>query len=416
MKLWLAKSFYDFFFIVIHSILFLSAGKFCLNTNIKNEINENNLNSNAIINDKPSENNLNNKNTFDFSFQKSFIPKKKLSVEDLIFMNFEKNKKKLLQKQKSKDHFIINTTTKDFQVNILKQKNEKKSVLDKKEIDIKNDNNNSQNKLNEQNNPHYEISKNEKKDTSNNKENSKEKNFFLSIFENNYNNDNSKSKNFKGGFFNEFATSFSLNFFSEIGDKSFIAVFLFTNQASWITLFLVASTTEIIVNLVSVIIGYNLRAYESIYFILIYITIFTTLLFGILLLKEAIYDTEDEEILNEKIDCEKAFKNEKNYKNTEDNKGFIFLILKIFWVVFLTELGDKSQFVTIILSTHHAPIPVFLGTAVAHVLGVLLSILLGNIVSSKLSNRIMNFIAAGCFIGYALFVSVSYFFDNKSSL
>lgn len=269
-------------------------------------------------------------------------------------------------------------------------------------------------KINKNNQLNQEYETNRKENLPN-----KHKDSFFGLF------DNSKTINLKAGFFNEFVTSFSLNFFSEIGDKSFIAVFLFTNQASWITLFIVASFTEIIVNLLSVVIGYNLRAYESLYSSLIYITIFTSLLFGILLLKEALYDeeeaTEDSVNINNLMtknsnaDCENA-KIKKDTEGVNNMSNFLILILKIFWVVLLSELGDKSQIITIILSTHQNPVPVFVGTALAHVLGVLLSILLGNIVSSKLSNRIMKFIAAACFIGYGLFVSFSYFKDNKSSL
>ena len=231
-----------------------------------------------------------------------------------------------------------------------------------------------------------------------------------------------QAKNYtvKNGFFHEFATSFSLNFFSEIGDKSFIAVFLLTNQVSWVTLFLVASFTEIVVNFISVVIGYNLKAFESIYFILIYVTIFTTFLFGFLFLKEAIYIEEEkqneissgniEENVIEKIDSRVLTEKKNNLKTLICN------IFKIFWVVLLSELGDRSQIVTIILSTHHDPVPVFLGTAIAHVLGVLLSILLGNVLSSKISNRIMNFIAGFCFLGYGIYVTLSYFINKNVNL
>lgn len=220
----------------------------------------------------------------------------------------------------------------------------------------------------------------------------------------------------KINFFDEFITSFGLNFFSEIGDKSFIAIFLLTNQVSWFTLFIVASTTEIIVNFISVVIGYSLRSYESIYFIFIYITIFTTFLFGFCLLKEALENEEEKEKenVNENINKELSLKKDDDKEKENFNfSKFIFNIFKISWVVMLSELGDKSQVVTIMLSTHHNPIPVFLGTAIAHTLGVLISILLGNIVSSKISNKIMSFIASICFILYGMYVTICYFFMNK---
>ncbi len=392
MHIWYWKSFPNFFFTVIFSIFLFNRGKVCLVINNKNKIDEKNLNPSASYAIKISTSNLNNPNNIsdEYSYKQKVFNK-----TNNHYNNKEITQLKTVNENSRKNTTVLNTTS--------------------------------------------------------NKVNSNIKDKILNIFERT----DDKLQNLENGFYNEFTTSFSLNFFSEIGDKSFIAVFLFTNQASWITLFLVASITEIIFNLLSVVIGHNLRAYESIHILIIYITIFTTLLFGILLLKEAIYDSENEEknlmkkndlnentlnhnneivdnekdLDNEKIDNlvdtslndnnkivdnEKDLDKEKIDKSEEDSKNFFLLIFKIFWVVLLSELGDKSQIVTIILSTHHNPIPVFLGTALAHVLGVLLSILLGNIVSSKLSNRILNLIAASCFIGYGLFISYTYFFNVKS--
>lgn len=397
MKIWLLKSLNNLLFIVIGTILFLNTRSYSLGINAKTHLYKTDLNKNILGSNTSDKNliteDLNKEVNFDFSFQKSSIKKNKSTVSELIQINYEKNKK---------NANIITTNNPENNLST------KPNIVTPIAVSIESNNNNNTNKKDVKNNPN---NKNENSQNKNEINNQVEKpSFFSALF------DKSKSLNIKGGFFNEFATSFSLNFFSEIGDKSFIAVFLFTNQASWVTLFLVASITEVLFNLLSVVIGYNLRAYESIYFVLIYITIFTTLLFGFLLLKEAIFEEEEEEEKQQveavNVDCEKAL-HEKNGK-TEERKSFLFLIFKIFWVVLLSELGDKSQIITIILSTHHSPVPVFLGTAIAHVFGVLLSILLGSLVTSRISKKIMNYIAAACFIGYGLFVSVSYFFDKKT--
>lgn len=408
MKIWLLKSLNDFLFLAINTLLFFNSVRFSSANNAKTypytELKNNILGSDAHVENKISDKIPNQEKNFDFALQKSTIKKPKSTVGDLIHINFEKNKKRAIARKHGKSPSL------EQKVAPIEKNNIKNLSGVEEKIKIKTEKND------------VELENNKKKETEKNQQGDKAKkqSFFSALF------DSNKSLNVKGGFFNEFGTSFSLNFFSEIGDKSFIAVFLFTNQASWVTLFVVASVTEILFNLLSVAIGYNLRAYESIYFILIYITIFTTLLFGFLLLKEAIYDEDEEEqqeIENANsaerqtenaTDCEKGLGEKKN--KTEEQKSFFFLIFKIFWVVLLSELGDKSQIVTIMLSTHHNPLPVFLGTAIAHVLGVLLSILLGSLVTSRISKKIMNYIAAACFIGYGLYVSISYFFDKKTVL
>jgi len=349
---------------------------------------------------------------FDFTLQKSMIKKKISTVGDLIHINFDKNKRNAVT---ANNKSISNTSAeKKIVIPVVD------SLVNKINYSNNNNPNNNLNIIHEKNkNVLYDVESGKKNSEENKKEMDKqlEKNpgYFSALF------DKSKTLNIKSGFLNEFFTSFSLNFFSEIGDKSFIAVFLFTNQASWVTLFIVASVTEVLFNSISVVIGYNLRAYQLVYFMLIYITIFTTLLFGFLLMKEAIYEEQEgeeekqqEQVENLNTDFEKSLHQKKG--KLEDKKSFSLLIFKIFWVVLLSELGDKSQIVTIILSTHHNPLPIFLGTAIAHVFGVLLSILLGSLVTSRISKKIMNYIAATCFISYGLFVSVSYFFDKKSIL
>ena len=344
---------------------------------------------------KPNENDIKHKNNFLM---------KKIDQDESFYSNAILNNKTYYTKFLKEDIFNINLP-----------KNSNSTIITK-EINIKSNRKNSDT-YNIENNS-IKLKRNSIQNIKPNKEilsNSTNKNIEKTFYEKITIKNNNKNK-IRGEFLNEFATSFGLNFFSEIGDKSFIAIFLLTNQVSWVTLFLVASITEIIVNFLSVVIGYSLSAYESIYSLLIFITIFTTILFGFQLLKEAIY-MEDEENEEDKVVSNiNVINSDEKIKINNDLKNFILNILKIFWVVLFSELGDKSQIVTIILSTHHNPLAIFLGTAIAHVLGVLLSILLGNIVSSKVSNRIMNYIAASCFLGYGFYVCLSYFITSKIKL
>lgn len=410
--------------------------------------------------------------TIDFTLNTSIIKLKRYSVADIMKNNFNRKKQKA---ERAKEEGFIHSPELNQKGDSLllepnkanNKDNNPKIESSVKMININNNNNKVYQATNDKNEINvYNINKNaysiqlvKKNIIAVNQEhiNKNRYRYSSNIYINDgmrssSNNDDSISssknnvkkntnKNINIGFFQEFLTSFSLNFFSEIGDKSFIAVFLLINQITWFTLFIVASITEISVNLFSVLIGYSLRAYEKIYFILIYITIFTTLLYGILLLKESILDSDSSYYKDEEEEekmkilsranytspaCSLAKESKEEQKNLNSNKKLdgefkekksenkvIFTILKISWFVILSELGDKSQIVTIILSTHHNPYAVFLGTAIAHVLGVLLSILLGSFVSSKLNTKIMSFIAGLCFISYGLYVSASYFLNKE---
>ena len=71
-----------------------------------------------------------------------------------------------------------------------------------------------------------------------------------------------------------------------------------------------------------------------------------------------------------------------------------------FIVVFLAELGDKSQLAAITLSTNcHHPRAIFLGTSVALVVASLLGVLLGEGVAHLLPTALLKIIAA---IGFAI--------------
>ena len=66
-----------------------------------------------------------------------------------------------------------------------------------------------------------------------------------------------------------------------------------------------------------------------------------------------------------------------------------------FGLVFLAELGDKTQLATLMLSANgHSPLPVFIGAAAALVLAALISAVAGDALSQVLPLRLIH-IGAG---------------------
>lgn len=70
-----------------------------------------------------------------------------------------------------------------------------------------------------------------------------------------------------------------------------------------------------------------------------------------------------------------------------------------FGMVFLAELGDKTQLATLMLSANgHSPLAVFFGAAVALVLVALISALLGDALGNVVPVRVIHVCAGVAFL------------------
>ena len=72
-----------------------------------------------------------------------------------------------------------------------------------------------------------------------------------------------------------------------------------------------------------------------------------------------------------------------------------------FLMIFLAELGDKTQISTFALvSESKSPVSVFLGAALALVCSSFIGVVLGSVVGKFVPDRIMKFAAAVVFLGF----------------
>ena len=68
-------------------------------------------------------------------------------------------------------------------------------------------------------------------------------------------------------------------------------------------------------------------------------------------------------------------------------------------LIFLAELGDKTQLTTMLLAAQsHAPWSVFLGAALALTLTSLLAILVGQVLCTVVPVRVIKMVAGGAFV------------------
>jgi Ca2+/H+ antiporter, TMEM165/GDT1 family len=78
-----------------------------------------------------------------------------------------------------------------------------------------------------------------------------------------------------------------------------------------------------------------------------------------------------------------------------------------FLMIFLAELGDKTQVSTFAFAAESAsPLSVFLGAALALVCTSLLGVVLGGLVGRFVPARIMKFVAAVVFLGFGVWTLV----------
>lgn len=81
--------------------------------------------------------------------------------------------------------------------------------------------------------------------------------------------------------------------------------------------------------------------------------------------------------------------------------------LAAFGLIFLSELGDKTQLATVMLSAkEHAPLPVFIGAGAALLLVALISAVAGDALAHVLPVRLIHTVAGVAFLAIgALLVS-----------
>ncbi len=74
-------------------------------------------------------------------------------------------------------------------------------------------------------------------------------------------------------------------------------------------------------------------------------------------------------------------------------------IVTAFFLVFLAELGDKTQLSTMLLaSKSNSLLPIFIGSACALVLSSLLGVLAGSLIHKYIPMSLIRYLAGGAFL------------------
>ncbi|MDD2481023.1 MAG: TMEM165/GDT1 family protein [Lutispora sp.] len=75
------------------------------------------------------------------------------------------------------------------------------------------------------------------------------------------------------------------------------------------------------------------------------------------------------------------------------------IIFSTFWLVFIAELGDKTQLETMLLSAkHHSPLPVFIGACLALICSSVLGVFAGTYITKYIPPNFIQSAAGVLFI------------------
>lgn len=85
------------------------------------------------------------------------------------------------------------------------------------------------------------------------------------------------------------------------------------------------------------------------------------------------------------------------------------IFISTFWLVFLAELGDKTQLAVMLQSAVHGRSIVFLAASLALVLSTLLGVFLGGVLSKLVSERVIHGVGGVLFIVFGVLMLTQVF-------
>ena len=233
----------------------------------------------------------------------------------------------------------------------------------------------------------------------------------------------------KTSFLSSFVYSLSFIFIADITDKSVFLIILLSKRLSSLALYIVSLTSVLLMNYLSILLGYYLPKFIShIYMEIIAFILFTT--FGIISLIES---RKEDEKLNNLIELSKKEANdsENDYllmgeeleTDLESNKELLLpsilsnnsisninnnnelnigLIMGIFFTLCLSDFGDKSQIAIITMAAIYNIYGIILGSTIALIGTITLAVLFGKWISEKISPKKLLFIGGFIFLAFGI--------------
>ena len=206
-------------------------------------------------------------------------------------------------------------------------------------------------------------------------------------------------------FYPSLIQSFLIIFLSEIADRTFILVLIYSLKMHWVPLILTSLFAMYFMNLLAIVAGYTviLLIPRS---LIDWIGFFCFLLFGIFCVYEGL-NMESKSVTEEYE--EEIQRTESNYllvsdENKEQNnkESTWKLCLELFGFLCLSEFGDKSELSTVTIAAVYNLYAVLIGTMLAYFCAIAIAAFLGHWAGKFLTEKMMNIIGGILFIGFAV--------------
>ena len=209
-------------------------------------------------------------------------------------------------------------------------------------------------------------------------------------------------------FYPSLIQSFLVIFLSEIADRTFILVLIYSLKMHWLPLIITSMLAMAFMNLLAIVAGYtvilliprNLIDWIG----------FTCFLFfgifcvyeGISMESKTIHDEYQEEMTDQGKDYQLANDEENHNIEEKKEKSMWVLCVELFGFLCLSELGDKSEISTVTIADVYNLYAVLIGTMVAYFLTIIIATFLGLVIGKFLTEKMMTIIGGILFICFAI--------------
>ena len=209
-------------------------------------------------------------------------------------------------------------------------------------------------------------------------------------------------------FYTSIVQSFLIIFLSEIADKTFILVLIYSLKMHWIPLILTSLLSMYFMNILAIIAGYTFILFIP-RNLINWLGFLCFLGFGIFSIVEGL--EMDNKTVKEEYE-EEVQKEENNEivvdegGQRKEKKSTLGLCMELFILLCLSELGDRSEISTVTITAVYNILGVLIGTMIAYFLAIVIAAFLGNLIGKFLTEKMMTLIGGMVFIFFAIQILV----------
>ena len=204
-------------------------------------------------------------------------------------------------------------------------------------------------------------------------------------------------------FYPSLVQSFLVIFLSEIADRTFILVLIYSLKMHWLPLVLTSLFAMYFMNLIAIVAGYTVILLVP-RNLLDWIGFACFLVFGLFWVYEGM--KMESKSVKEEYD-EEMQETENNYSlvNEEGNrnqKSVWWLCAELFGFLCVSEFGDKSEISTVTIAAVYNFYAVLVGTMIAYFFAIVIAAFLGHYIGQYLTEKMMSIIGGLLFVGFAV--------------